>query len=152
MYESMLQPPENQPYFFHSLKHLQECVNALIHRVTRVHFNTKKFANALLGRQAQDQQFKKAERVEVNSFEDAIYHISQQLDSLDMLCEDVYPHLLNLLSEVNDKTQRCQLQISDLDNRLYSITEELMQKGSELKQTQLERDDLLRQLEQTRKS
>jgi hypothetical protein len=52
MYDVMLQPPENQPYLYASLRSLNECSKSLSKRVALLHTGTKQFANTLLGRQA----------------------------------------------------------------------------------------------------
>lgn len=78
MYDAMLQPPENQPYMFASLRSLQECVRSLNKRVGKLHSGTKKFANTLLGRGSQNpQQSDKSPQISATSFEDVIFHLAQ---------------------------------------------------------------------------
>lgn len=68
-----------------------------------------------------------------------------------MLSDDVYPHIQNLLSEVQEKHQHALIQISEFENRLTDTTEELMLKCQEVKQVQADRDQLIRLLDERKK-
>lgn len=72
MYGQLMQPPENQPYAFASIRALQECVRQLDKRVQKLHLKTKKFANTLLARDNPEMQ-PKGDKIEVKSFEDVIF-------------------------------------------------------------------------------
>ena len=76
MYDAMLQPPDNQPYIYASLRSLNECVKSLSKRVHSLHTSTKKFANTLLGRQSSTTTQQETQP-QANSFEDIIFHLAQ---------------------------------------------------------------------------
>jgi len=44
---------------------------------------------------------------------------------MDMLIEDVFPHVQNLLHETKDKSHRALLQITEMDNRLIDVQDAL---------------------------
>ena len=141
----MLSAPENQPYVYASLRSLQECVRSLAKRVLKLHSNTKSFANVLLGRPATSTpsaQQDKSDEIAARNFEDIIFHLAQQIDSIDMLTEDVQPHIYNLLTEAQFAKQQHFASITELENKVTDLHDEITQLNSSLRQCQNERDSL----------